>query len=167
LRLFFALWPPRASAEALAAWAREVQQRTGGRLTASETIHLTLAFLGDADPGKAAEAARRVRAHSFRLGIETSQYWRHNRILWVGPRAMPPALDDLVRQLHNALKDEGFTLEARPFAAHITLIRKASAPGELAGLPAVEWPATEFALVRSSPAGAGFRYETLERFILM
>ena len=166
MRLFFALWPPAQTAKALAGWAREVQRETGGRATAQETIHLTLAFLGEADPAGATAAARRVSAAAFDLPIETSRYWPHNRIVWVGPQAMPPALADLVSQLHGALRADSFVLEKRPFAAHITLLRKANPPNNLPSLPRLDWPATEFVLVRSTPERTGSRYETIDRFPL-
>ena len=160
MRLFFALWPPADTARALAQWAREVQRGAGGRATVEETIHLTLAFLGEAEPSRAIQAASRAVGKRFELAIDTAKYWKHNRILWVGPEKMPAALDGFVKDLHLRLKHEGFTLEDRPFAAHVTLIRKANPPGSIPPLPVVEWPAAEFSLVRS----AGGRYETLQRF---
>ena len=166
MRLFFALWPPAETARALGAWARELQQHTGGRATAEETIHLTLAFLGAADPAKAIAAARRVHAKAFELPIDTSQYWQHNKIVWVGPRTMPSALQDLVMQLHHALAEDDFVLEKRAFAAHITLARKASPPQSLPVLPRLSWPTHEFVLVNSTPTGTGSRYEIVERFPL-
>jgi 2'-5' RNA ligase len=167
MRLFFALWPPPESAQALAAWAREVQQHAGGRATAEETIHLTLAFLGEADPAKAIAAAQRVRGTRFDLPVDTAQYWTHNKIVWVGPRTMPPALQALAARLHQALTEEALSLEKRAFAAHITLLRKASPPPSLPGLPPLHWPAFDFALVRSTPLATGSRYEILERFQLL
>ncbi|MBV8033395.1 MAG: RNA 2',3'-cyclic phosphodiesterase, partial [Betaproteobacteria bacterium] len=68
--------------------------------------------------------------------------------------------------LHAALRRNGFTLEERPFAAHITLVRKAAMPSSIPALPQVDWPAREFTLVRSTLAQSGSRYETLERFPL-
>lgn len=166
MRLFFALWPPAQTARALAAWAREVQQGAGGRATAEEAIHLTLAFLGEADADRATAAARRVRGEIFELPIDTCRYWPHNNIVWVGSRAMSNALKNLVGSLHRTLRGEAFVLEERPFAAHVTLIRKASPPEALPELPSVAWPVTELVLVRSTPAAAGSRYEILERFPL-
>ena len=166
MRLFFALWPPPDTAKALAAWAHEVQQQAGGRATAEETIHLTLAFLGEADPAKAIAAARRVRGTRFDLPLDTSQYWKHNKIVWVGPRTPPPPLQSLAAQLHQALTEDAFTLEKRAFAAHITLLRKASLPHSLPDLPPLCWPAHDFVLVRSTSGGTGSRYEIVERFLL-
>jgi 2'-5' RNA ligase len=162
MRLFFALWPPAAAARALSEWAREVQRGSGGRPSAEETIHLTLAFLGEAEPAKAIQAANSVNGGSFRMKVDTAKYWKHNRIIWAGPEKMPVALDGLVKDLHLNLRGEGFVLEDRPFAAHLTLIRDAKPPKSIPSLPAVAWPAADFALVRS----AGGRYQTVQRFPL-
>jgi 2'-5' RNA ligase len=163
VRLFFALWPPAPAARALAEWAATVQRESGGRATKQETIHLTLAFLGEADPDKAITAARGASGERFALPVETAKYWRHNEIVWVGPLAMPPQLDALVGSLHGRLREASFVLEKRPFAAHITLLRRAPQPSALPGLPRIAWPADEFVLVRSKP---GSRYEVVQRFPL-
>ena len=162
MRLVFALWPPRETAQALAAWAGEVQKQTGGKVTATENIHLTLAFLGEADPGKATAAAKAVKGRKHDLPIESAKYVRRNEMVWVGPAAMPDALADLVAQLHASLKARTFILEERPFAAHVTLIRKARQPKLLPPLPQVEWPVNEFVLIRSRTSPKGSTYEPLE-----
>jgi len=149
MRLFFALWPPLETARALAQWARELP----GRATAAEKIHLTLAFLGDAEPAAAMAAGKAAKGQPFDLPIEAAGYWRHNEIIWAGPTETPAVLKDLVKQLKA---------ERRPFAAHVTLLRRAAPPGTLPPLPVVHWPVREFALVKSD-----FRaYETLARFPL-
>ena len=162
MRLFFALWPPRETAQALAAWADEAQKQTGGKVTATENIHLTLAFLGEADPDKARAAARPVKARRHELPIDSARYVRRNEMVWVGPAAMPEALADLVAQLHASLKAQAFVLEERPFAAHVTLIRKARPPKLLPPLPRVEWRVNEFVLIRSRTSPKGSTYEPLE-----
>lgn len=166
MRLFFAAWPPPKTAHALGQWAAKLAHETGGTLTRTENIHLTLAFLGEADPDKAHNAARRVQAKRHELGIDHAQYWKHNKIVWVGPQTMPPALAALVAQLHAALKGQSFVLEDRPFAAHITLLRKAKPPNALPPLPKLEWPVDEFLLVRSRTSSRGSTYEPVERFPL-
>ena len=166
MRLFFALWPSPEAARALGEWARAVRRESGGRATRDETIHLTLAFLGEADPEKAIAAARPVRGQAFDLPVDTALYWPRQRIVWAGPREMPEALADLAHQLHARLAAEGFVLEDRPFAAHITLVRKAGKLATLAALPPVRWRADEFVLVRSTPSTLGSRYEAVARFHL-
>jgi len=154
MRLFFASWPPPAAAQALASWAREAQRDCGGRAAREDTIHLTLAFLGDAEPQAALAAARRVRGEATSFVLTEARYWAHNRIVWVGPEACPAALAVLASDLG----------EGGEFAAHVTLIRKARAPKRLPALPPLEWPVTEFLLVRSDLSPEGSRYTVLERF---
>jgi RNA 2',3'-cyclic 3'-phosphodiesterase len=165
MRIFFAIWPPARAARALAQWAREAQRLTGGTLTAEEKIHLTLAFLGEADQDRAIRAARKVEGKPHDLPIEDARYWRDNHIVWAGPRDTPPPLAALFKRLELALFKEDFILERRPFTAHVTLIRKARA-AELPPLPAIDWPVREFLLVRSKLSSAGSAYERLERFAL-
>lgn len=166
MRLFFALWPPAETADALAAWAHAAQRLTGGKPTGAARIHLTLVFLGDADPRRAVIAARRAAGAVHDLPIEHARHWRENNIVWAGPRDTPPALKTLFESLSLELYREEFILERRPFAAHVTLIRKARA-ARLPPLPAVKWPVREFLLVRSSLSSKGSTYEPLERFALL
>jgi 2'-5' RNA ligase len=155
MRLFFASWPPAGTATALSGWAREAQRACGGRATRPETIHLTLAFLGDVPPGKARACAQAIRLPGCVLAIEQARYWGHNRIVWVGPLETPPELSALSSALG----------EARRFAAHVTLLRNAR-PATLPAVPALDWPVREFVLVSSTLSSAGPSYEILGRYAL-
>jgi len=170
VRLFFALWPPAATVAALAAWAKEARALTGGRLTRPESIHLTLAFLGEVAEGRADDAmraARSVRGARHTLPIERAQVWTHNHVGWVGPERTPPALESLTNSLRDKLLADGFAIEPRPFAAHVTLLRRAGKASRLPPLPAVEWPVDEFTLVRSRLSQKASSYEVLARFGLL
>ena len=167
MRLFFALWPPRAAAEALHRWARTAHDDTGGRITRLETIHLTLAFLGDVEESLLPLLLDfRIKANALALPIEQARYWKHNHIVWVGPERTPAGLDDVVFFLRTFLKGSQFKLEERPFAAHITLLRKARAPRALPELPKVSWPVEEVVLVRSRLSSKGSSYEVVQRYPL-
>ncbi len=142
---------------------------TGGRATRQETIHLTLAFLGDIDADRvddAIAAARTVLAAAHRLPVTHAEYWPHNRIVWAGPARTPTPTRRLADGLNKALTQAGFALERRAFAAHLTLVRKARAPRALPSLPAIDWPVDEFVLVRSRLSKEGSHYDVLERFPL-
>lgn len=111
-----------------------------------------------------------MRASAHKLLIERAEHWPHNRILWVGPRRTPAPTARLARALGKALRRAGFMLERRPFAAHVSLIRKARAPRTpctLPPLPKIDWPVDEFVLVRSLLSSEGSRYAVLERFPLL
>lgn len=155
-RLFFAAWPPAGVAQALADWAREAQKQCGGRATRAENIHLTLAFLGDADAQVARATAAPVRRPALAFRIEQARYWKHNQIVWAGPLETPAALRALAHDLG----------ERREFAAHVTLLRNARTPGALPELSALTWPVTEFTLVISVLGPTGPSYEVIERYAL-
>lgn len=169
LRLFFALWPPEPVARTLHEWASRLQATVGGRVMPAQTIHLTLAFLGSIESARfpaAVEAARTVAGPPHAVPIEQCRYWARSRILWVGPRAAPEPLLALAQELRAALEATGFELEARAFAAHVTLIRKARKARRPEAPPALSWPVEAFTLVRSVGTSEGPRYEVLERFAL-
>ncbi len=170
MRLFFALWPPREAAGALHEWAMKASRLTGGRVTRAETIHLTLAFLGEIEESRISSLKRIGQASVGKahvLPIEQARWWAHNRIVWVGPNETPAPLAALAAELKCSLAQAGFELEARAFAAHVTLIRKAREPrAALPGLAPLDWPVDEFVLVRSALSREGSRYEVLERFAL-
>jgi 2'-5' RNA ligase len=156
MRLFFAAWPPAAIAQALSNWARDAQRTCRGNVTREPMIHLTLAFLGDADPDRARALGHAIHRPGVSLRIEQARYWAHNRIVWVGPQETPTPLQALARELG----------EKRTFAAHVTLIRQARPTGSLPPLPPLEWPVAEFLLISSTLGPRGPAYEVLERFAL-
>jgi 2'-5' RNA ligase len=167
MRLFFALWPPREAAEALHAWALRACHATGGRATRAESIHLTLAFLGEIDGGRLAELKDlQTAGEAHSLPIEQARHSARRRIVWAGPKETPDALRVLAGTLAAQLAQRNFRTEARPFAAHVTLLRKTHGPGDLPAPPEVDWPVREFLLVRSRLSAEGPRYAVLERFAL-
>ena len=167
MRLFFALWPPPTTIAALDAWAKGAQILVGGRPTRPESIHLTLAFLGDVAEARVEDAigaARSVRGARHALPIERAKVWMHNRVGWVGPQRTPRVLTHLTDSLRERLLAQGFAIESRPFSAHVTLLRNAAKSSRLPPLPALEWPVDEFTLVRSRLSQKGSSYEVLARF---
>jgi 2'-5' RNA ligase len=169
VRLFFAAWPPPRTALGLQRWAEEAARETRGKVARAETIHLTLAFLGEIDESRISTIESMGRAtvgEAHSLPIEQARYWKHNRIVWVGPNETPTPLAKLVAGLKGLLIGMGFEIEQRAFEAHVTLIRKAHAPRALPVLPALDWPVQEFVLVRSTLSSEGSSYDVLERFPL-
>jgi 2'-5' RNA ligase len=164
-RLFFALWPDAELQARLAAWATHAAGR--GRAMRRENIHLTLAFLGDTDaallPGIKALAAE-VRVEPFRLALDRAGYWKHNRILWCGAGADPPALTALVAELRARLEAAGIRYDPKPFVSHVTLVRNAGGPPDTPAWVSLEWEARDFALIGSTRVEGRVTYQVLQRF---
>jgi RNA 2',3'-cyclic 3'-phosphodiesterase len=160
-RLFFALWPDAAVRANLAAWGTALHGACGGRPTRSANLHLTLAFLGDTPVARGEELTRvaaTVVPRRFELVLDQPGYWKHNRIAWAGASADPPALTGMVGALRGVLAEAGFRFDAKPFVSHVTLLRKAHAPGEMPVLAPIVWRGSGFALVRSVPGPDGSNY---------
>lgn len=177
-RLFFALWPDPVTVTGLRNFARTWLARQGPeaatvwRLMQPETLHLTLAFLGQVTGEQTPLLARVMGAVDFpalTFALDRWGWWPHNRILWAGCAQPPPALLALGNGLQVALVDAGFPLEARSFLPHVTLLRgRAGAVpggGETAGLlpEPLSWTAHELVLVRSAPRAGQAHYEILAR----
>jgi RNA 2',3'-cyclic 3'-phosphodiesterase len=172
-RCFFALWPPETVARQLAGIAADYSQAAGGRPTRHETIHLTLAFLGDVAIERLPELQRmagEVAATSFDLALDRFGIWQHNRLFWAGCTVPPTALGELASALKQRLHDGGFAVAdaKRPFAPHVTLVRKlVRLDGALPAAEALSWRCRDFVLVRSRLSDKGSDYEVLGRFRLM
>lgn len=171
MRLFFSLWPPEPVAEKLAEEARGLAQHFGGRATRRDTIHVTLAFLGEVDDGRlpeVIEAARRVEATSFEFIVDRLGYWRHNRLVWAGCPAVAPPLQMLVDALREQLRAAQIACdESQRFVPHLTLVRKVHnriSATDLPVLAPLSWSCREFALVRSRQTEDGADYLTVAAF---
>ena len=83
MRLFFALWPPPDAAKKLDRIARSAAGQLGGQPTRRDTLHLTLALLGEIPENRTPqliEAAQGGKAATFELNIDCLGYWHHNRL---------------------------------------------------------------------------------------
>lgn len=168
-RLFFALWPESPVRRGLAELGRAAQVVAGGRAMQPDTLHMTLAFLGNipVDRVWAAEAvAAGLSGRSFDLHLDRLSHWKHNHIVWAGAARTPEALVQLADELAEGLREAGLELEKRPFAAHVTLLRDAKGNVELPRPVPLVWPARDFVLVESKLTSAGARYEVVGRWPL-
>jgi len=176
MRLFFSLWPSEQMARELAEQAIFLARRYGGKATRQETIHLTLAFLGEVDEAllpSVISAARSVRVEPFTLTVDCLGYWRHNRLLWAGCSSPAPELFTLVEALRSRLRAASFACDdSFLFAPHLTLVRKVAdgrAERVVRDLPAIApvfWPCGSFDLVASRLASAGADYVAVAGFPL-
>lgn len=167
-RLFFALWPDAGAARQLHETGRELQEVCGGRLMARETLHVTLAFLGQVPLGRLPELdaiAGALNVDAFGLRLDRLGYWSHNHVLWAGCQEPPAPLMALAEALQARLRDAGFALEDRPYAPHVTLLRKAEQESPVPLARIISWQAKELVLAESL-TGSATRYVPLKRWDL-
>ena len=174
--LFVAVDLPPATTNALA--RIQPPPTRGVRLTEPGQMHLTIHYLGEAHPGRTAQALSTVAVPAFSLAVEGAGQFRSDGgavTLWAG--VCPCA--ELLR-LHSAvaaaLSQEGFKPEARPYSPHITLARcepeVASAVAErfLAEQTAFcleEVSMTTFGLYASTRVGTVPRYQCVRSYSLL
>ncbi len=97
----------------------------------SDSIHLTLKFLGNVESGMVEQVVTaiepiRKRQPPFPLeihGLGVFPHIRRPRILWIGCTGDVPALLNLVIRIENALEPLGFSPEKKPYSPHLTLAR--------------------------------------------
>ena len=166
-RLFFALEPSEDALRALADCAARVARETGGRPMPADKIHLTLAFLGEVPGARIPEAEAAAGASGgppFTLVLDRLGTFRRAGVAWAGASQPDPELLRLQGTLAAHLGARGFALEPRPFAPHVTLVRKVEKTLRDPPFEAVGWRVTDFALVRSDITSG--KYETLRRWAL-
>ncbi|HEX4779917.1 MAG TPA: RNA 2',3'-cyclic phosphodiesterase [Usitatibacter sp.] len=152
MRLFFALWPDDALREALGRVGLVLAARAQGKPVPAAKLHMTLAFLGEVAAERfapAADAAARVKGEAFELLLDEVGAFRSARVAWVGSTAGHPALTALQTALAGELRHEGFELESRPFAAHVTLARRIARPLGRESAEPIAWRVRDFVLVAS------------------
>jgi len=165
-RLFVALWPPAGALAELRALPRE--EHPGVRWVPPERWHVTLRFLGDADPDRAREllAGAPLPAASAEVGHVLERLGRD--VLAVPVRG----LERLAAAVAAATAGIGVPPERRRFHGHVTVAR---IRGGAHGLPpparpgtgaasTTAFPVTEVALVASEHDEQGLRYRTLATF---
>jgi len=161
-RLFFAIWPEPAAGRELARVGESLAELAGGNPMPVEKIHMTLAFLGSLDEGRAGAAvlaAAPVKSPEIRMTIDSVGSFRRAKVGWAAPSQPVESLARLQSQLAERLRERGFALEDRAFTPHITLVRKLARPVPRAPMPSIEWKSRAFTLVETTGDG---RYEIRE-----
>jgi 2'-5' RNA ligase len=115
----------------------EVQEQlrfrsTKGSFTRPENLHLTLAFLGETPEEKLPALLRiidDIRSPPFDVAFSRTGCFTHSRkeLWWIGTEGGSPGLSSLKfihDKLISDLLDDGFSVDVRPFNAHITLARE-------------------------------------------
>jgi 2'-5' RNA ligase len=184
-RLFVALDPPEPVRRRIAAVVAALRRTAGHaadevRWTATDTLHLTVQFLGAVPEERIPEidaAVRTAAAGSPALQLELRGAGgfpnaRRPRVVWLGIAGDVAPLAALAADLGRRLTPLGFQPETRPFSPHLTVGRARDAHGA-AGLggalaeasqgEGIAWRASELVLFESHLEPGGVRHEALLR----
>ncbi len=169
-RVFFALWPDAPARAIIAGLAREVALESGGRPTALNHTHLTLAFVGE-QPAIRVDSLRRlagvVRARGFMLALDEIGGFRRTGIAWLGSSTAQPELAALHDDLTRALQSRGFPVDERPYAPHLTLARRSTTVIDRRLSQPIRWRVNSFTLMASELASSGPAYRTIAEWSLV
>jgi RNA 2',3'-cyclic 3'-phosphodiesterase len=157
-RLFVAVWPPTDVVEAMTDIDQPKDQ--GVRWVPMENRHVTLHFLGEADPPDVIAALDRVDlpAATARLGPAFDALAEHSLVVPVG------GLDELAAVVRRAVGPLGSFRSRRRFVGHLTvarLTRRARPARSIGQRFEAEFDVHEIALVDSTLHPAGAVYETI------
>jgi 2'-5' RNA ligase len=161
-RLFFALWPERSTCAAIAQRLPEWSAGLDGRLLRPDQWHVTLEFIGAVDAGRRPalqSAAATVSMPEFELQFDRCEYWPQPQVACLVASVTPAPLARFVSLLRAALAQVHVEPDHRPYQPHVTLARKVRSATDMPVQPPLCWPATGFALVRSTSDPTGSRYE--------
>ena len=162
VRLFVAVMPPAPVIDVLAALPRP--EAPGLRWTGPDQWHVTLRFLGQAEPDEAVAALDALSAWPAVAGLGPVTALLGNRLVMV-PVA---GLDEVAAAVVGVTAEVGRPPEDRPFVGHLTLARSKGPvpPGSVGAPVGGSFPVGEVCLVRSQTLPEGARYDVLERFAL-
>lgn len=129
MRAFLAVDLPDDVRASLVALQRRVPV---GRIMAEETLHLTLAFLGDVTDAQAGAVDECVSArHLPGASVEirgAGTFGEPPRVLWAGVEP-DEGLTHLRKAVRSAVRDAGIDLPRERFRPHVTLARFGGADG--------------------------------------
>ena len=157
-RLFIAVWPPEEVISELTGLHRKDQR--GVRFVPPENWHITLRFIGDADPDEviaALDGSVLPRARA-RLGPAVDMLAERALVI---PAA---GFNDLADHVTSLTSHIGKPTRQR-FVGHLTLARvkpHVAMPRTLGMMVSAEFDVDEIALVQSRLDPEGARYETIE-----
>jgi 2'-5' RNA ligase len=167
--LFFALWPAEEIRSSIERGTQAIVEHSGGRLVASDNLHVTLVFLGAVEATRidaVKRAGGQVKASAFELKLDQIRGWRRAAVLCLAQDPVPPELRVLHQSLQYHLAVEQFPSESRAFRPHVTLSRRPARYPEAISISSIRWQVAEFVLVESRASLRGSQYTVIDRWSL-
>ena len=167
-RYFFALWPDDDVRRQLEAVSDRLPAGCG-RKVRTENLHITLVFLGSVEE----PVIKRVRGDAdgiggrqFVLTLENYGWWKRPQVIWLGSDMVPGPLEELAARLNVIAAGHGLRVDSRPYAPHLTLVRKAKRPLTRFSYIPIHWEIRDFCLVQSVTLAAGAEYRIIQNWPL-
>ncbi len=175
MRLFVAIELSSEVRESIAAFQEELKPQVSWvRWVRPENLHLTLRFVGEADPSKVQALTELLSQplvgfgpFAFELqGFGCFPTPKRARVIWVGVNPVPAELRRLQSVAESSVRQLGVEPEMRPFEPHLTIARLKRPDPALAGIISASsgrsfgrLTVSELVLFESrlSPRGASYR----------
>lgn len=182
IRSFIAIALPQTIRHQIAEFQDELKRLNADiRWVRSESLHLTIKFLGPLEPdliGPVSRILSEVTADikPFNLTIQNVGCFpnqKNPRVIWIGI-GKQPSLDKISEALNVKLEALGFSRERRPFKPHLTIGRVKSSrhlqPVLIQllnrGFPAQSFDVQSVLLMRSDLKPEGAVYTVLNKILL-
>lgn len=133
---------------ARAFWEKSVQ----AKFCDADLYHLTLVFLGNVEPERLPALKKTlssVRFKPFRIATGAPDRFEKG-VLFAGVQMPNEPLFALQAAVAQALREDGWAFEDRPYRPHITMARQAKGFGDPPAIPPVSVPVRRFALFESA-----------------
>jgi len=166
VRCFIAAWPTDATRETLHRLIVGLKDRIPqGRALQARNLHLTLAFIGELEDGRAlglAHGCRDLAGDVFTWTIDSVGAFPRARVVWAGG-PVDQRLAGCVARVRERLDQLGIAYDRKPFVPHVTLyrdVRRFEAGGPLD--PPVRWATDHVALYAAGRDDGGPLYRRVE-----
>lgn len=167
-RYFFALWPDDGVRHQLEAIGERLPDGCG-RKVRRENLHITLVFLGNIDElvvERMGPAVAGFKGRKFALTLDRYGWWKRPQVIWLGTDMVPGPLTDLVAYLDAVAARHDVHVDSRPYAPHLTLVRKAKRALPVFSFSPIHWNIRDFCLVQSITHASGAEYQIMQNWAL-
>ena len=165
MRLFAAISLSPAVCDSLEEQIAVLRSQGSGTFTRPENLHLTLAFIGEADRVEEAASALRRAAVGGSFPMVVEGLGCFDDLWWAGIRENP-ALERLALNVQACLREAGFSIEERPWSPHITLVRRWHGEQPQTDISPVSMRVQAVSLMKSERLDGKLIYTEIDRFEL-
>ena len=165
MRLFVAIRLSPAVRDVLLDAEAALRRRGRGTFTRPENLHLTLAFLGEAESAAPAQAALEAACTGGAVSLTVGGLGHFDDIWWAGVRENA-RLEALALGVQDALRQAGYPVERRPWRPHITLVRRWRGLEPRLTVPDTAMQAERVSLMRSERVEGKLVYTEVSAFRL-